>query len=191
MKPRAGRRPGPLKTKARILESARRLFAERGYDNTSVRLIAAHSQVNPALVHHFFGTKEALFVASLQLPFNPSEAISRILDGPPGDVGERFVRFFLGVWGESESREAILAVFRSAMTHERAAGLMREFFAAALESVADKFGIPAVRFEAAAGQVIGVALLRYVIQLEPLASADDEAIVSLLAPMVQAYFSRT
>jgi AcrR family transcriptional regulator len=155
-------------------------------------LIAAHSQVNPALVHHFFGTKEALFVASLQLPFNPSEAISRILDGPPGDVGERMVRFFLGVWGESESREAILAIFRSAMTHERAAGLMREFFTSTLlESVADNFGIPPARFEAAAGQLIGVALLRYVIQLEPLASADDEAIVSLLAPMVQAYLSRT
>ena len=95
---RTGRRPGNQDTREAILAAAKRAFAERGYDKASIRQIATEAEVDPALVHHYFGSKEKLFLATMEAPIDPGEIIPKILaDGVDG-VGERLVRMVLTIW---------------------------------------------------------------------------------------------
>jgi AcrR family transcriptional regulator len=185
---RAGRRPGQTDSRERILTAARSLFGQKGYDGTTIRAIAAAAEVNPALLHHFFGSKEQIFVAALNLPINPATLVPRILEGPREQVGRRMVRLILDVWRDPESRQSFLALLRSVMTHEEATRMLRQFLErAVVERAADSLGIPRLRLAAAAAQVMGLALARYVIGVEPLATADEEEIVELVAPVIQYY----
>jgi AcrR family transcriptional regulator len=189
---RPGRRPGPTETREAILSAARHLFAEKGYDGASIRAIARAADVDPALVHHFFGTKEALFVAAMEFPVNPAEVLPYVLGGPRESTGRRMAQTFLREWGRPEARGPLIGLLRSAMTNEQAAELLRQFVSAAILSrVGDRFDVPLVRIEAAAAQMIGVAILRYVLRVEPLASVSDEELVELLAPTLQRYFDGT
>ena len=124
---RAGRRPGGPDTRGEILAAARVEFSDRAFDGASIRSIAARAGVDPALVHHYFGTKEQLFLAALDIPFVPSEVAAQIVSGPIDTVGERAVRTFLLTWGDPVKRAPILALLRSAMTHDVAAALLRQF----------------------------------------------------------------
>lgn len=185
-----GRRPGGEDTRGAVLDAARRSFAEKGYDGTTVRGIARLAGVDPALVHHYFGGKEQVFVAAMALPFDPSEVLPDLLAAGPEGVGERFVRFFLGVWRDPASRDPFLGLLRSATTHEQAAAMMREFVSEALLGrLAESLGAPDARFrtELAASHLVGLALLRHVIRVEPLASADEDEVVAYVAPVVQRY----
>jgi AcrR family transcriptional regulator len=185
----AGRRPGQNETKDAILDAARRQFASQGYDGATVRSIAAEAGVNAALLHHFYGTKQQLFVASLNLPVNPADMVPVILAGPDEEIGERLVRVFLGIWAAPQSREPFLAMLRSAATNEQVATMLRQFIdKAVLAKVAEARGIPRIRVAAAAAQMIGVAMLRYIIGIPPLVEAGDEEIITLLAPVIQHYF---
>ncbi|WP_282696647.1 TetR family transcriptional regulator [Streptomyces sp. CC208A] len=176
----------------RILEAARTQFAERGYDKTSVRGIAKAAGVDPALVHHYFGTKDEVFAAAIEVSFEPALVLPAILDGPREEVGERLARFFIGVWESPATRAPLLAVIRSAVTHEAAAKVLRGFvLRRLLERIAGDLAVPdpKLRAELAASQMIGIAILRYVIQVEPLASADPERIVADVAPTLQRYLT--
>jgi len=185
---RAGRRPGSTDTRVAILDAARTLFAERGYDGATIRSIAAEADVNPALVHHFFGSKEQVFVTALQLPIVPAELVPRLLDGPREEAGRRVVATILDVWAEPAGRESLLAVLRSSMTNERVAAMLREFLRTALVGrVAEAFAVPPLRVTGAVGQLFGLMLLRYVLQVEPLASASPADLVDLVGPTIQAY----
>jgi AcrR family transcriptional regulator len=185
---RPGRRPGPTETREAILEAARELFAEKGYDGASIRAIARKAEVDPALVHHFYGSKESVFVEAMQLPINPAEVLPRIIDTPDDRLGEALAHVFFEVWSDPARRAPIVALVRSAMTNEHAAVMMREFMSATLlRRVAEMRGIPLLRIQAAVGQMIGVVLLRYVIKVEPVASADEEELVALIAPTLQRY----
>ncbi|GAA4080104.1 TetR family transcriptional regulator [Actinomadura miaoliensis] len=184
-----GRRPGPTETRDEILDAARALFAEKGYDATSLRSIARAAGVDPALVHHYFGNKEGVFTAAMRFPVDPGEFLPRIMATPRERLGEAMVRTFLTVWEDDARRAPILAMLRSAMTNERAAVAVREFVTSALFGrVAELGGIPRLRLNAAAGQMIGVMFLRYVLRVEPIASAGREELVELLAPTIQRYF---
>src|SRR3954468_13618000 len=101
---RAGRRPGQTETREKILDAARHRFAELGYDGATIRGIAADAGVNAALLHHFFGSKQELFAATMNLPGNPAELVPSILAGPRSGIGERLVRAFLAVWAAPEGR---------------------------------------------------------------------------------------
>jgi len=185
----AGRRPGQNETRDAILDAARRQFASQGYDGATVRSIAAEAEVNAALLHHFYGTKQKLFVAALDLPDNPADMVPVILAGPDGEIGERLVRVFLGIWAAPQSREPFLAMLRSAATNDQVATMFRQFIdKAVLSKVAEARGIPRIRVAAAAAQMIGMAMLRYIIGIPPLVEATDEEIVTLLAPVIQHYF---
>ncbi|MFE1345337.1 TetR family transcriptional regulator [Streptomyces sp. NPDC058757] len=176
----------------RILEAARTQFAEHGYDKTSVRGIAKAAGVDPALVHHYFGTKDEVFAAAIEVSFEPALVVPAILDGPREAVGERLARFFVGVWENPVTRAPLLAVIRSAVTHEAAAKALRTFvLRRLLERIAAGLAVPDPKFRAelAASQMIGIAILRYVIQVEPLASADPERIVAEVAPTLQRYLT--
>lgn len=185
---RTGRRPGPTETRGEILAAARRLFGELGYDGTTIRGIAREAGVDPALVHHFFGTKEHVFVAAMEFPFHPEEAVPQIVEGPHAELGERLVRFFLGVLGDPHRRNGLLALIRSASGNEQAAAMLRQFVTSALFArIAERVGVPRLPVELVASQLIGMALLRHILQVEPLASADDDEVVALVAPVVQHY----
>ena len=172
-----------------ILDAARQQFAEKGFAAASVRAIARQADVDPALVHHYFGSKEQVFVAAMELPFDPAERLPQVLAGDPDLLGERLVRLFLGVWGDPAFRTPMLGLVRSAFTSEQGATMLREFVGSALlgRIVAAGDSPDPLRVQAAAAQLVGLVLLRHVVRLEPLASADDETLVALVAPTVQHY----
>lgn len=186
---RTGRRPGQNQTREDILAAARNQFAERGYGGATIRGIAAEAGVNPALVHHFFGSKDQMFVAALDLPFNPSVLVETLLNGPRDGIGERLLRMFLGLWHEPETRAPFLALLRSVAASPDVAKQMRTFMeTAVLTKVAAALGLPAIRLTAAASHIMGLAMMRYVVAVEPMASATDEDVIELVAPVLQRYF---
>jgi AcrR family transcriptional regulator len=185
---RPGRRPGPSQTREAVLGAARNLFAERGYEKTTIRAIGRAADVDPALVHHFFGTKEQVFIAAMAFPFDPDDLIREVISGPREGVAQRLVRFFLSVWRDPEARAPFVAILRSATTNEQAAAMLREFISSALLArVAQTLRLPRLRVEAAAAQLVGIALVRYVVGIEPLASAPEDEIVALVTPVIEYY----
>lgn len=188
---RSGRRPGSPDTRGQILEAARVEFAERSYDGASMRAIAARADVDPALVHHYFGTKDKLFAAAIELPFAPEDVGAAIAAAPVAARGERMVRTFLAIWEDPVRRAPILAIFRSAMTHKSVAVLLRQFARRVMVAqVAPALQGPdaELRAEAAAAHLIGVAVARYVLEVEPLASVPTEDLVAIVSPAIQRYF---
>ncbi|GAA4914203.1 AcrR family transcriptional regulator [Nonomuraea thailandensis] len=187
---RPGRRPGSADTRGEILTAARRVFAEKGFDKATVRGIAREAQVDPALVHHYFDTKEGMFAAAMELPINPQQILPVLFDGPREEIGERLVRTILTLTADEKTRAPVLALLRSAMSNEQAVGMVREFFTSALlYQVADRLGVPQLRVEAGFAQMLGIVLARYVLKLEPLASAGHDELVEILAPTIQRYFT--
>ncbi|MET7614271.1 TetR family transcriptional regulator [Streptomyces seoulensis] len=180
-------------TRDRILGAAREEFSERGYEKTSVRGIAKAAGVDSALVHHYFGTKEQVFEAAVAVAFAPALAApDAIAEGPLDSVGERLTRFVLGVWENPATRTPLLAIVRSAVNNDTAAAVFRRLIAAQLlRRIAARLEVPdaELRVELAAAQLVGTAMLRYVIKVEPLASADLERIVARLAPVVQGHLT--
>jgi AcrR family transcriptional regulator len=191
---RTGRRPGNPDTREAILGSARKAFAERGYDAASIRAIAAGAGVDPALIHHYFGTKEQLFLATVQLPVNPGELLPQIAAGGRDEVGERLARTFLTVW-DSPAGTAGAALVRSAVSSEWTARLLREFVTTQILrrvlKLVDMDGAPdaQLRGTLAGSQLIGLAMARYIIKLEPLASTPRETLVRAVAPTLQRYLT--
>lgn len=187
---RPGRRPGQSSSRDDILSAARVLFGDRGYDRASIRAIAGAAGVDPALVHHFFGTKEDLFAAAMELPVDPDTILPLVLAGPREEIGERLARMVLALWGDPRLRPQFVGVIRSATTNEMGARLLREFISSKVFArVAEALDVPRLNLNAAASQIVGVVMLRYVLEVEPMASASEEELVALLAPTIQRYLS--
>jgi AcrR family transcriptional regulator len=190
-----GRPPGTesADTRDRILTAAREEFSERGYEKTSVRGIAKAAGVDPALVHHYFGTKEQVFEAAVEVAAAPAlGAGDAVVDGPLEGVGERLTRFVFGVWENPATRTPLLAIVRSAVSNETAAAVFRRIVVSQLlRRIAAQVDLPdaELRAELAAAQLVGTAMLRYVIKVEPLASADVEQIIARVAPVVQGHLT--
>ncbi|MEV0640775.1 TetR family transcriptional regulator [Streptomyces sp. NPDC050619] len=180
-------------TRGRILTAAREEFSERGYDKASMRGIAKAAGVDPALVHHYFGTKEQVFEAAVEVAFAPALKVrDAILESPLDDVGERLTRTLLGLWENPVTRTPLLAIVRSAVNNETAAAVFRRLVSAQLlRRIASELDVPdaELRAELAAAQLVGVAMMRYVIKIEPLASADPEQIIARVAPVVQGHLT--
>jgi AcrR family transcriptional regulator len=188
---RADRDAGPG-ARDRILQAARREFAERGYDRTTMRGIARSAGVDAALVHHYFGTKDEVFAAAIEVSFEPVLVLPAILGGSRDGIGERLARFFFAVWENPASRTPLLAIVRSALTHDAAATVLSTFvLRRLLGKIAAELDVPDPEFRAelATSQMIGVAILRYVIRVQPLAAADPEEIVAMVAPTIQRYLT--
>lgn len=180
-------------TRDRILDAAREEFSERGYEKTSVRGIAKSAGVDSALVHHYFGTKEQVFEAAVEVAFAPAlKGRDAVLDAPPGEVGEQMTRMIFGLWENPVTRAPLLAIVRSAVNNETAAGVFRRLVAGQLlRRIAGQLDLPdaELRAELAAAQLVGIAMVRYVIKVEPLASADPEQIIRRVAPVVQGHLT--
>jgi AcrR family transcriptional regulator len=185
---RPGRRPGQSSSRADILAAARVLFGDRGYDKASIRAIARDADVDPALVHHFFGTKEELFAAAMEFPIDPGVFLGEIFAGPRAQIGERLARTFLRIWGDPRLRPQFLGIIRSATTSDQGATLLRDFVSERiLARVAVGLGAPTLNVTVAAAQMVGVVMLRYVFEIEPMASASEDDLVALLGPTLQHY----
>ncbi|MFF8321866.1 TetR family transcriptional regulator [Streptomyces bobili] len=180
-------------TRDRILAAAREEFSERGYEKSTVRGIAKAAGVDSALVHHYFGTKEQVFAAAVEIAVAPAlDAPDAVADAPLDQVGERLTRFMFGVWENPTTRMPLLAVVRSAVNNETAAAVFRRLVAAQLlRRIAAQLDAPdaELRAELAAAQLVGTAMLRYVIKVEPLASVDVERIIARVAPVVQGHLT--
>ena len=189
---RRGRRPAGEDTRAEILDAARAEFSLRGYDASSLRAIARLAEVDPALVHHYFDGKAALFVEAMSIPVNPKFLIDAILAGPREGVGERLAATFFDIWDSPPGRERLVALIRSAVSHEDAARMLREFLTREVfAKVALSIGVPQPHLRAgmAAAQMIGVAMMRYVIGSEPVVGASTDEIVALVGPTLQRYLA--
>lgn len=177
----------------RILSSARTEFAERGYQKASIRAIARGAGVDSALVHHYFGTKEQVFTAAVEGAFAPVlGAPGILLSGDREEWGEQLTRFVFRVWENAVTRDPLMAILRSAVNNETAASVFRGLVVRnLLERVAAGLGGPdaELRVELAMAQLVGTAMLRYVIKVEPLASAPPEVLIPRLAPVVQRHLT--
>lgn len=192
--PQENNRPGRWRTgeqsRERILAAARRSFGERGYAGSTIRAIAAEAEVDPAMVHYFFTNKAQLFATAMQFPAIVPERITALLAPGTDGLGERLVRHFVGIWGDRERFDPIFALMRSA--ESGAATPFKEFvereIVARIEQVitADDAQL---RSQLIGSQLIGLAFARYVVALEPLASADQETLVRLIGPTIQHYIS--
>lgn len=185
-----GRRPGGPDTRGEIVSAAREAFADKGFAATSLRAVARQAGVDAALVHHYFGSKDELFIEAMALPLDPRQVAAGILDGPRAELGRRIVTIFLGVWESDEGRQRMTAMLRSVVTSDEVARLMREGITRMiLEPVSQFLDGPDAKLRVGliAGHVIGVALTRYVIELEPVATADLSTLVERIAPAIQQY----
>jgi AcrR family transcriptional regulator len=192
----AARRRGPRRDlddpRGAVLEAARARFAAHGYAGTKLRDVAADADVDVALVSYFFGSKDGLFAAAMSLPVSPAQLVEELLrDGTDG-LGERLLRTFLRLWDDAGNGSPMVALVRSAATHDQAAGLLRGFVEREiLGRLARAIDTPAPELRAAlvGSQVVGVIMARYVVRVEPIASCDAEALVAAIGPTLQRYLT--
>ena len=198
-----GRRPGESRTREAILDAARKRFGEHGYEGTTIRGIAGDAGIDPALVHHFYGTKERLFAAAMSLPVVPGEIITAMLSAERDRLGAEFstrigeilVGTMLRIWDVADIRAAFLGLLRSAATTEQGVVMLREFVTgtilASLTQVAGLGDDAEGRFRATlvASQVVGLGFARYVLGLEPLAAASTDDLVAAIGPTMQRYLT--
>ncbi len=188
-----GRAPGSPPNREAILEAARRYFEEHGYERATIRAIAAEAGVDPALVHHYFGSKDQLLVAALKLPVNPRDVLPELLSGPVEGIGERLLRRVLSVWGADWATGGhLIGLIRTSMTHKDAARMMREFFTREIVGrLAEALEVPQprLRIGLVASQLMGLAMARFVVRMEPIASANPETLIACYAPTIQRYLT--
>jgi AcrR family transcriptional regulator len=169
------------------------VFAERGFDGATIRSIATVAGVDPALVHHYFGTKDELFLAAIQAPADPADLLPEVLNAGRDQLGAAVVRLLLRVW-DGPMQPAGLALVRSAVGNEWTAKLLRDFLVTqVLRRVVGTLDLAAAEREARGGlvasQLIGVVMARYVLRVEPLASASADSLVAAIGPTVQRYLT--
>ncbi|RYP87993.1 TetR/AcrR family transcriptional regulator [Nocardioides guangzhouensis] len=186
-----GRRPGSPDTRAAILAAARELFAHRGFSGTTVRAIAGQAGVDPALVHHYFGTKNDLFVAALELPVDPRQVLAPILAQGADGAGERLLRAFLSVWEDPDARLALLGVVRGFLEPDGHRLLTEGFLPTVLVPAGVALGIdePERRMPLVASQIIGLIMTRYVVEVPAIVAMSADDVVATYAPLVQHFLT--
>jgi AcrR family transcriptional regulator len=188
---RRGRRPAGEDTKAALLAAAREVFTEQGFDGATVRGIAARAEVDPAMVNHWFGGKQGLFAAAVELPVTPEFIHERVFAaGPTSELAARVVRTFVTTW-DNTAGGGFAALMRSAATQESAAQMLREFITVMFGGALRELDVdqPDLRLGLFGSQLAGLGLARYVLRLEPIASADVDTLVATIAPTLQHYLT--
>jgi AcrR family transcriptional regulator len=189
---RTGRRPGSSDTRERILAAARISFGELGFEAATIRGVAARAGVDPALVHHYFGTKQRLFLAAMEIPVDFADVIPLVLDGPPEELGTRIARYFLELWDSPAMHPLLLGIVRSAATDPVAAGMLRRVLAEGpFLAMARATDLPDADLRATlvGTQLVGLAMARYIVKVDRIASADREVLVRAIGPTLQRYLT--
>lgn len=190
---RRGRRSGSNDSRELILAAARRLFAEHGFDGTSLRQVAREAGVDPAMVHHFFKGKDELFALSIELPADPVQVLAGVESFDPGERAEQIVQAVLRLW-ESPAQHNLVAFLRGTIGSKAKTAMLRELVSRTiLQRIMAGLPGPAeeltLRGNLVATQVVGLMLARYVIRLEPLASVPPDEVVKLVAPNIRRYLA--
>ena len=174
--------------RAEIVAAARVEFAENGYDSTSLRAVARRAGVDAALVHHYFADKADLFAATVDVPIRPDRLVAEILRGPRDAIGETIVRTIVTEFDHRATRDAFLALLRTALGHEFAARMLRQFLVReVLSQIASELDVEdgELRASLAASQIVGLVIARYGIQLGALADATPDEVIARVGPVVQ------
>ena len=191
--PVRGRRPlGSPDARRAVLDAARELFAELGFERTTTRAVAARAGVDPALIYHYFGDKDGLLFAALQPPVDEATVFAGLADA--GDrAGEELVRRLVKLWEEHpEVREQMAAILRTGLSHDHAGRLLRDilssFILAALGGVlaGDRREL---RVALIGSQIGGLMLARYILKVPGTAAASPEELVQAVGPTVQRYLT--
>ncbi|MFB1299101.1 TetR family transcriptional regulator [Mycobacterium sp. pW049] len=191
---RPGRPPGPSDTRDRILSSARELFSRNGIDNTSIRAIAAEAGVDPALVHHYFGTKTELFAAAIHIPIDPLTIIGPLREIPVERIGYVLPTLLLPIW-DSEIGKGFIATLRSMLGGSAAdvsmvRSFLQEVIAVEVGSRVDNPpGTGRIRVQFVASQLVGIVMARYILELEPFKSLPVEQVAETVGPNLQRYLT--
>ncbi|MEV6774561.1 TetR family transcriptional regulator [Nocardia sp. NPDC051030] len=189
---RSGRRPGRSGTREAILDAARVRFGEVGFDKASIRSIATAASVDPALVHHYFGTKQELFTAALEFPIDPQVVLTQIADAPLDQLGETIVRAVLTVWDTPIGVQAV-AAFRTLIASGDPALVRAFMLEIVLKDVRARVDSPpgsgTKRSVLAASQLAGLLVTRKILQIEPIASTPIEELVATVGPTLQRYLT--
>lgn len=187
---KTGRRRGPTGTREGILRAARALFARKGYDGASIRAVAGRARVDPALVLHFFGSKAELYAASLELPFDPAE-LEQLFAGNREDLPRRLAEFYLKRVFHDRA-QTVHSLVRSAVSNPEAAAILRRAIEGTALALFQRF-LPgpetALRAELVASHMVGLFLARHILGVEPIASATEEELIELIAPVLRHYLT--
>jgi AcrR family transcriptional regulator len=191
---KAGRRRGNPDTRATILAAAESEFAAKGFDGASMRGIAKTAGVDPSLIYHYFASKDDVLLASLNVPFDPREVVPALTAAGSADLGNRIAAQFVSIWDDEANQTRLVAVVRAAMSSATAQdmltnGLVRMILRPISEAIAAPDA--ALRTQYVASQLLGLAMTRYVMRLEPLASAPAEAVVARIGPTLQRYIEES
>lgn len=187
-RPRRGRRAGDSDAREQILAAARELFAEHGFDGTTLRAVARRAGVDGALPSYHFGSKGALFAATLELPVSPREALAGVLaEAEHDEIAERLLTTLVGVW-DVVGGGPLAALLRSATSQDQLLHGFVQSEILPLLRTAIRGEDAELRAAGAASQVMGLVMARYVLGVEPLASAPPERVVAIVAPSLQRYF---
>ncbi|MDQ1633171.1 MAG: hypothetical protein QOC80_3143 [Frankiaceae bacterium] len=187
---RAGRRRGNPDTRATILVAAQSEFAEKGFDRVSMRGIAKAAGVDPSLMYHYFGSKDDVLLASLDVPFDPREVIPTLTRDGVAGLGHRIASRFLAIWDDPANQTRLVTVVRASMSSAAAQDLLTNGVARMiLGPIRETIATPEaeLRTSYVASQLLGLAVTRYVLRLEPLASAPSEVVSAAVGPTLQRY----
>ncbi|OBF12976.1 TetR family transcriptional regulator [Mycobacterium sp. ACS4331] len=176
-----------------VLGAARRRFADQGYAKTTLRQVAEDAGVDPSMVLYLFGSKDGLFRESMRLILDPQKLVRAIGEGPAAEVGTRLVRTYLQIWDDPETGPSMSTMLASATSnadaHEAFRGFMREYVLTAVTGALGGGADTALRATLAATNLVGTAMLRYVMRVGPLAEVSSEDVVRMIAPSVQRYLT--
>ncbi|MHC3468751.1 TetR/AcrR family transcriptional regulator [Streptomyces sp. 7R007] len=188
---RSGRRPGDSGTREQILESALHLFADRGYARTTIRAIAEDAQVDPALVHHFFDNKEGVFNAAINSPFSVSMAFDTMPEEQAGtSEADWIARTYLDFWENERTRYAMTAIYRAGLADSATSDVLRARVEASAKAWASRSGYreypdSEIRLALASSHLAGLAIMRYVLQISPLADMTFEEFLAWVVPSLE------
>lgn len=184
-----GRRKGdPEQTRQAILSAARDVFGESGFERATIRAIATAADVDPALLIHYFDTKQNLFAVAHRFPFDPAEVLAAVVDAPLDQRGELLTRSYLTLLAGPSSPG--ISLLRASNTNDQAASIFRQLIANALHSHAGKLAPgpnSELRVALAVSQLVGVVVARQLIGVEALAETTLEDLIDAVSPTIQAY----
>jgi AcrR family transcriptional regulator len=175
-------------TRRAILEAARSAFAARGYEQTTIRGVAAEAGVDASMVMRYFGSKAGLFTAAATANLTAPD----LLAVPARQRGEVLVRTFVARWEDAATRDELMLLLRAAVTSEAVAARLQATLGQLITRPIAELGEQdaAERGSFIAAQLLGLALCRYILRLEPLASLPAGEAVAAVAPSVQRYLTR-
>lgn len=189
---KTGRRPGSASSRQALLDAAREQFMQHGYKGATVRAIAGQAGADPNLIRHFFGDKDGLFAAAMELPPEAAATLLAVFDHPVDEWGERVTRAYLTVWEDPATAAPLRAILVSAFTNEQALERLRSFLVStALEPASRKLNTtrPELRLTIAMSHLMGIALTRYIVKAPPIHQQSISDLAAIVGPTIQRYLT--